>query len=134
MNRIRIVTGTATLAAALVLGAAPLASAAAPARVAVSACVTDLQAAQSSNNAAISADQVNNTAAARNHNLSTATSLLSAAVDCLGQPSTVTANVLTATTSNAAAVVFNLLGASGAALDSERSTASAISQALANAS
>ncbi|MCK7621748.1 hypothetical protein MUU72_01155 [Streptomyces sp. RS10V-4] len=133
MNRIRIAASTAVVATALVLGAAPVASAA-PARVAASACVTDLQAAQTSNNAAISADQLNNTSAARTANLSTATSLLSAVVDCLGQPSAVTANVLTATTSNAAAVVFNLLGASAAALDSERSTASALTQALANAS
>ncbi|WP_310723467.1 hypothetical protein [Streptomyces sp. N2A] len=135
MNRVRIAaaTGTSAVAIALALGVAPMASAA-PAKAAVSACVSDLEAAQNSNNAAIAADQANNTNAARVHNLSTTTSLLSAAVDCLGQPSGVTANVLTATTSNVAATVFNVLGASAAALNSEQSTAAAITSALANAS
>ncbi|MFC6485609.1 hypothetical protein ACFQGN_32630 [Streptomyces goshikiensis] len=96
-----------------------------------SVCVTDLQAAQTSNNAAIAADQVNNTAAARTANLSTATSLVAAIGDCAGQVPTVGANVLTASASNAVALVYNLLGASASALSAEQATASSITQALA---
>ncbi|MEU2913758.1 hypothetical protein ACWCQ0_29120 [Streptomyces massasporeus] len=124
---------TVTMAAGAVLGVAPLAVAA-PAAAAVSACVSDLQAAQSSNNAAIAADQVNNTAGARTHNVVTATYLVAAIGDCHGQPPVVGANVLTASATNATALVQNLLGASSAALASEQATASALSQALANAS
>ncbi|MEU7428340.1 hypothetical protein [Streptomyces sp. NPDC040750] len=121
-----------TMAAGAIVGIAPLASAAPAA--AVSSCVADLQAAQTSNNAAIAADQASNPAGARSHNVATATYLLSAIGDCQGQPQVVGSNVLTATATNATALVYNLLGASSAALSSEQATASAITQALANAS
>ncbi|MDV9192077.1 hypothetical protein R6L23_28380 [Streptomyces sp. SR27] len=131
MNRSRLAaaTVTAAMAAAAAVGFAPLAVAAPAA--APSACVSDLQAAQTSNNAAIAADQVNNTPAARTANLSTATSLVAAIGDCAGQPPVVGANVLTASASNAVALVYNLLGASSSALGAEQATASALTQALA---
>ncbi|MFE2928612.1 hypothetical protein ACFXG5_33280, partial [Streptomyces goshikiensis] len=81
--------------------------------------------------AAIAADQVNNTTAARTANLSTATSLVAAIGDCAGQVPAVGANVLTASASNAVALVYNLLGASASALSAEQATASSITQALA---
>ncbi|MEV0415009.1 hypothetical protein AB0I68_30500 [Streptomyces sp. NPDC050448] len=132
MNRSRLAAATVTAAMALgaAVGIAPLAVAA-PAAAATSACVSDLQAAQTSNNLAIAADQVNNTATARTYNLSAATSLAAALGDCVGQPPVVGANVLTASASNAVALVYNLLGASGSALSSEQATASALTQALA---
>ena len=136
MNRNRIVgvMATATLMAAGMVSMAPGALAATPATVQASTCVQDLQAAQTSNNAAIAADNAANTVTARTYNLSTLTSLTSAAVDCLiGQPVSVVINIVTATTNNALATVYNTLGNSAAALDSEQSTATAISDALASA-
>ncbi|MFF2849108.1 hypothetical protein ACFVT5_22685 [Streptomyces sp. NPDC058001] len=134
MNRSRFTaaTVTAAMAVAVTLGIVPLAVAA-PAAVAASPCVNDLQAAQTSNNAAIAADLVNDTSTARTHNLSTATSLVAAMGDCVGQPPVVGANILTASATNATALVYNLLGASASALSSERATASSLTQALANA-
>ncbi|MFF7977423.1 hypothetical protein [Streptomyces sp. NPDC007905] len=132
MNRSRLAAATAAMAVAAAVGIAPLAEAA-PAAVAASSCVTDLQAAQTSNNAAIAADQDDDTRAARNHNLSTATWLVAAVGGCTGQPSAVGSNVLTASATNATALVYNLLGVSVAALSSEQATASALTQALANA-
>lgn len=131
MNRSRLAaaTVTAAMAVAAAVGFAPLAVAAPAA--APSACVSDLQAAQTSNNAAIAADQVNNTSVARTYNLSTATALIAAMGDCAGQPPVVGSNVLTASASNAVALVYNLLGASASALSSEQATASALTQALA---
>ncbi|MCX5114682.1 hypothetical protein OOK13_40710 [Streptomyces sp. NBC_00378] len=131
-SRIATVTVAAALAAGAVVGFAPLA-AAAPAAVAASACVSDLQAAQASNSAAIAADQTNDTKAAFSSNLSTSTSLVSALGDCAGQLPVVGANVLMASATNAAASVYNLLGAASSALSSEQATASSISQALASA-
>ncbi|MEU3220099.1 hypothetical protein [Streptomyces sp. NPDC006971] len=131
-SRLAAAAVTAALAAGAVVGIAPLATAA-PAAVAASACVNDLQAAQTSNNAAIAADQANDTKAAFSSNLSTATSLASALADCAGQPPVVGANILTASATNATAIIYNLLGAAGSALRSEQATASSISQALANA-
>ncbi|MFE9360741.1 hypothetical protein ACFYPB_42710 [Streptomyces olivaceoviridis] len=130
-SRLAAAAAVTTMAAGAVVGIAPLAMAA-PA--AVSACVADLQSAQTSNNAAIAADQANNPAAARTHNVSTATYLVAAIGDCQGQPQVVGTNVLAATATNATALVYNLLGASSAALGSEQATASALTQALANAS
>ncbi|MER5934840.1 hypothetical protein [Streptomyces sp. NPDC002054] len=132
MNRSRLAaaTVTAAMAAAAAVGFAPLAVAA-PALAAPSACVIDLQSAQTSNNAAIVADQANNTAAARTYNLSTATALVAAMGDCAGQPPVVGSNILTASASNAVALVYNLLGASASALSAEQATASALTQALA---
>ncbi|MGW7327352.1 hypothetical protein ACWGIU_01710 [Streptomyces sp. NPDC054840] len=129
-SRLAAATVTAAIALAAAVGIAPLA-AAAPAAAAASACVNDLEAAQATNDAAIAADQVNDTATARTYNLATATSLVAAMGDCAGQPPVVGANVLTASSSNAVALVYNLLGASGAALASEQATASALTQALA---
>ncbi|AEY86821.1 hypothetical protein ACWC4C_06070 [Streptomyces olivaceoviridis] len=131
-SRLAAAAAVTTMAAGAVVGIAPLAMAAPDA--AVSACVADLQSAQTSNNAAIAADQANNPAAARTHNVSTATYLVAAIGDCQGQPQVVGTNVLAATATNATALVYNLLGASSAALGSEQATASAITQALANAS
>ncbi|MFI9246568.1 hypothetical protein ACIGXF_29305 [Streptomyces sp. NPDC053086] len=134
MFRSRLATATVVtaMAAGAVVGIAPLATAAPAA--AVSACVADLQAAQTANNAAIAADQASNVAGARTHNAATATYLVAAIGDCQGQPQVVGSNILTATATNATALVYNLLGASSAALSSEQATASAITQALANAS
>ncbi|MET8560813.1 hypothetical protein ABZV75_09465 [Streptomyces flaveolus] len=131
-SRLAAATVATAMAAGAVVGIAPLAMAAPAA--AVSACVADLQSAQTSNDAAIAADQANSPATARNHNVATATYLVAAIGDCLGQPQVVRTNVLTATAANATALVYNLLGASSAALSSEQAAASAISQALANAS
>ncbi|MEU6064698.1 MULTISPECIES: hypothetical protein [Streptomyces] len=131
-SRLAAATVTAALAAGAVVGIAPLAMATPAA--AASPCVNDLEAAQASNNAAIAADQANDTTTARTHNLSTATSLVAAMGDCLGQPQVVVANILTASATNASAIVHNWIGASSSALSSEQATASAIDQALANAS
>lgn len=131
--RISAAAVTAVMAAGAALGIAPVALAT-PAAAAASPCVNDLTSAQASNNAAIAADQANDTQTARTQNLSTAVSLVAALGDCLGQPQVVGANILTASASNATAVVYNLIGASGSALSSEQATASAITQALANAS
>ncbi|MEV0183507.1 hypothetical protein AB0I54_30055 [Streptomyces sp. NPDC050625] len=131
-SRLAAATVTAVLAAGAVVGIAPLAMAAPAA--AASPCVNDLAAAQASNNEAIAADQVGDTVTARTHNLSTATSLVAAMGDCAGQPQVVGANIVTAAGANAGATLYNLVGASSAALSAERATASAIDQALANAS
>ncbi|UXY31904.1 hypothetical protein [Streptomyces sp. HUAS TT20] len=131
-SRLAAATVSAVLAAGAVVGIAPLALAA-PA-TAASPCVNDLLAAQASNNDAITADQVGDTMTARTHNLSTTTSLGAAMNDCFGQPQIVGANILTASGHNAGALLSNLVGASSAALSSELAAASAIDQALANAS
>ncbi|MBQ1090438.1 hypothetical protein [Streptomyces sp. B93] len=140
-SRLAAATVTAVMAAGVVAGVAPLAAAApaesvsasAPAQAA-STCVSDLQAAQASNNAAIAASQANDPSGARNHNLATATHLVSAIGNCQGQPQVVGTNVLAATAANATALVYNLLGATTAGLGAEQAAASAISQALAHAS
>ncbi|MFF9373260.1 hypothetical protein ACF1BB_01765 [Streptomyces griseoluteus] len=129
-SRLAAAAATAALAAGAVVGIAPLATAA-PA--AVSACVSDLQSAQTANNAAIAADQANNPAGARIQNVATATYLAAAIGDCQGQPNVVGTNVLTATASNATALVYNILGVTSSALGAEQATASAITQALASA-
>lgn len=131
-SRLAAATVTAALAAGAVVGIAPLAMAAPAA--AASPCVNDLAVAQASNYQAIAADRVNDTVTARAHNLSTATYLTAATGDCVGQPPVVGANIATASGNNATAALYNLIGASSAALSSERATASAIAQALANAS
>ncbi|MES4891002.1 hypothetical protein [Streptomyces sp. NPDC096012] len=131
-SRLAAAAVTATMAGGAVVGIAPLAMAA-PAAAAASACVSDLQAAQTSNNAAIAADQASDPAGARSHDVATATYLAAAIGDCQGQPQVVGANVLTANATNATALVYNLLGAASAALGAEQATASAITQALANA-
>ncbi|MEV7468022.1 hypothetical protein AB0O20_16195 [Streptomyces kronopolitis] len=133
-KQVAVLMGAAALAAAGVMGMAPSAFAATPTAAQASTCVQDLETAQTSNNAAIAADNASNTVTARTHNLATLTSLTSAAVDCLaGQPSSVVTEIVTATANNAVATVFNTLGNSAAALGSEQTTATAISQALANA-
>ncbi|MYV43149.1 hypothetical protein GT030_30920 [Streptomyces sp. SID1328] len=129
-SRLAAAAATAALAAGAVVGIAPLATAA-PA--AVSACVSDLQSAQTANNAAIAADQANNPAGARIQNVAAATYLAAAIGDCQGQPNVVGANVLTATATNATALVYNVLGVTSSALGAEQATASAITQALASA-
>ncbi|WP_030594693.1 hypothetical protein [Streptomyces anulatus] len=129
-SRFAVAAVTATMAVGAVVGIAPVAMAAPVA----SACVTALESAQTSNNAAIAADEANNPAAARTHNVVTATYLVSAVGDCQGQPQVVGANILTASASNGTALVYNILGVTSAALAAEQATASAISQALANAS
>ncbi|MEW2319362.1 hypothetical protein [Streptomyces bauhiniae] len=128
-SRLAAVTATAALAAGAVVGIAPLATAA----PAVSACVSDLQSAQTANNAALAADQANNAAGARIQNVAAATYLAAAIGDCQGQPTVVGANVLTATATNATALVYNILGVTSSALSSEQATASALTQALASA-
>ncbi|MGW4227027.1 hypothetical protein ACWEG1_26615 [Streptomyces bauhiniae] len=128
-SRLAAATATAALAAGAVVGIAPLATAA----PAVSACVSDLQSAQTANNAAIAADQANNAAGARIQNVAAATYLAAAIGDCQGQPTVVGANVLTATATNATALVYNILGVTSSALSSEQATASALTQALASA-
>jgi hypothetical protein len=133
-KRIAVLMSAATLAAAGVVGMAPSAFAATPTAAQASTCVQDLQTAQTSNNAAIAADNVSNTVTARTNNLATLTSLASAALDCLaGQPSSVVTEIVTATANNAVATVFNTLGNSAAALASEQTIATAITQALASA-
>ncbi|MGW0880216.1 hypothetical protein [Streptomyces sp. NPDC002671] len=132
-SRLAAATVTATMAAGAVVGIAPLAMAT-PAAAPASACVGDLQSAQTSNNAAIAADQADDPAAARTHNVATAAYLEAAIGDCQGQPQVVGAGILMATATNATALVYNILGFSSVALGSEQATASAISQALANAS
>ncbi|MFF9510040.1 hypothetical protein ACF1BU_24010 [Streptomyces sp. NPDC014724] len=131
-SRLAAATVTAAMAAGAVVGIAPLAVAA-PAAATASPCVSDLQAAQASNNAAVAADQANDTRTAFANNLTTATSLVAALGDCVGQSPVVGANILTASGANATAIVSNLLGASGSALSSEQATDSSITQALANA-
>ncbi|MEV5957557.1 hypothetical protein AB0M11_27955 [Streptomyces sp. NPDC051987] len=131
-SRLAAATATATMAAGAIVGIAPLATAA-PAAAAVSSCVADLQSAQTANNAAIAADTASNPAGARTHNLATATYLVAAMGDCQGQPQVVGSNILTASATNAIALLQNLFGNANAALGSEQATASAISQALANA-
>ncbi|MET8695317.1 hypothetical protein ACFTT0_06620 [Streptomyces bauhiniae] len=128
-SRLAAAAATAALAAGAVVGIAPLATAA----PAVSACVSDLQSAQTANNAAIAADQANNAAGARIQNVAAATYLAAAIGDCQGQPTVVGANVLTATATNATALVYNILGVTSSALSSEQATASALTQALASA-
>lgn len=128
-TRIAAAAATAALAAGAVVGIAPLASAGPM----VTACVSDLQSAQTANNAAIAADQANNPAGARIQNVAAATYLAAAIGDCQGQPTTVGANVLTATATNATALVYNILGITSSALSSEQATASALTQALASA-
>ncbi|MFF7405620.1 hypothetical protein [Streptomyces murinus] len=130
--RITAAAVTAVMAAGTIVGVAPVVLAT-PAAAAASPCVNDLTSAQTANNAAIAADQANDTQTARTQNLSTAVSLVAALGDCLTQPQVVGANILTASATNATAVVYNLLGASSSALSSEQATASAITQALANA-
>lgn len=128
-TRIAAAAATAALAAGAVVGIAPLASAGPM----VTACVADLQSAQTANNAAIAADQANNPAGARIQNVAAATYLAAAIGDCQGQPTTVGVNVLTATATNATALVYNILGITSSALSSEQATASALTQALASA-
>ncbi|MER7690936.1 hypothetical protein [Streptomyces sp. NPDC097610] len=123
---------TAAIAAGAIVGIAPLAMAA-PAAAAVSSCVDDLQAAQTANNAAIAADTASNPAGARTHNLTAAMYLVAAMGDCQGPPKAVGSNILTASATNAIALLQNLLGNASAALGSEQAAATAISQALANA-
>ncbi|MFC8277850.1 hypothetical protein ACFUJR_36035 [Streptomyces sp. NPDC057271] len=132
-SRIAAAAVTATMAVGAVVGIAPLAMAA-PAAAAVSPCVSALESAQASNDAAIAADEANDPAAARTHNVVTATYLVSAIGDCQGQPQVVGANILTASASNGTALVYNILGVTSAALAAEQATASALDQALANAS
>ncbi|OIK23515.1 hypothetical protein [Streptomyces malaysiense] len=131
--RITAAAVSVVMAAGAAVGIAPVVLAT-PAAAAASTCVNDLTSAQTSNNAAITADQASDTQTARTHNLSTAVSLVAALGDCLTQPQVVEANILTASATNATAVVYNLLGASSSALSSEQATAAAITQALANAS
>ncbi|MGW5332792.1 hypothetical protein [Streptomyces bauhiniae] len=128
-SRLAAAAATAALAAGAVVGIAPLATAA----PVVSACVSDLQSAQTANNAAIAADQANNPAGARIQNVAAATYLAAAIGDCQGQPTVVGANVLTATATNATALVYNILGVTSSALAAEQATASALTQALASA-
>ncbi|MFE3866289.1 hypothetical protein ACFXPT_38715 [Streptomyces goshikiensis] len=82
-----------------------LAAATVTAAMAPSVRVSDLQANQASNDAAIG--------------------------DCAGRVPAVGANVLTASTSTASALVSNLLSASAAALSAERATEPSLTQALA---
>lgn len=128
-SRLAVITVTVVMAAGAVVGIAPLA-AAAPAAT-TSSCVNDLQAAQTSNNAAIAADQANDTKTAFSNNVTTATSLVAALGDCVGQPPVVGAGVLAASGTNVTAIVYNLLGVPASALSSEQATASSITQALA---